>query len=471
MRASRAFAAVVSLCLPLVAAQANRTVDDFSPLVTYTPASAVTHGNFTGFDQSKLYNGTVSVMDGDNLPHGVSMSMNFTGSALWVYLAEPQTLSGSYFNAYSVYIDGGVVFDEGASFGEMTDAEYSILAYSNTTLALGPHTFTLQAPIGLVYFDYAIFTSNNPTPETSAVSPAALSGGATSTGKAGLPTQPDGAPSESSQAAGALKNASNIARTAGAVTAVVLILVAGIVVLLLLRRRRARTRGVQRLYDIDGKESGEEVYGAPGRGGARLSDLSTAQMSEATVLHAPWAAASQQSPHRTASVPPQMPVMSRNINSLSSASSSHAHSEQAVQYDAATNTLAYIPAADQEPQLQRVLAEQRAVEAECARPDPAQWWGDEKARLAAGTSAPARARVMNSSSPGSVGRSWSTRISSSAAPSTGTVYSASSSSIEAPPQDTAALSTFAAEMALLRAQVARLEGKLEDEGVPPPAYD
>ena len=67
-------------------------------------------------------------------------------------------MSGSFFDAYIVYIDGEDVFNEPSSLDEVTDAEYSILAYSNTTLALGPHTLTLQATIGLVYFDYAIFT-------------------------------------------------------------------------------------------------------------------------------------------------------------------------------------------------------------------------------------------------------------------------------------------------------------------------
>lgn len=64
---------------PLVAGQANRTVDDFSPQIVYTPASAVTHGNLTGFDISKLYNGTISIMNATELD-SVNMTMKFTGT-------------------------------------------------------------------------------------------------------------------------------------------------------------------------------------------------------------------------------------------------------------------------------------------------------------------------------------------------------------------------------------------------------
>lgn len=78
------------------------------------------------------------------------------GSALWVFIAKPQ-MNDSYGNGYNVYLDGAEVDEEG-SFDLNTDAEYANLAYSKTSMPLGPHTFTLEATDGLTYFDYAVFT-------------------------------------------------------------------------------------------------------------------------------------------------------------------------------------------------------------------------------------------------------------------------------------------------------------------------
>jgi hypothetical protein len=61
----------------LAAGQANRTVDDFSPLITYTPATNVTHLDTTGFDVSKLYNGTIGIM---NATDSMNMTLKFTGA-------------------------------------------------------------------------------------------------------------------------------------------------------------------------------------------------------------------------------------------------------------------------------------------------------------------------------------------------------------------------------------------------------
>jgi hypothetical protein len=61
----------------LATGQANRTVDDFSPLITYTPATNVTHLDTTGFDVSKLYNGTIGIM---NATDSMNMTLKFTGA-------------------------------------------------------------------------------------------------------------------------------------------------------------------------------------------------------------------------------------------------------------------------------------------------------------------------------------------------------------------------------------------------------
>lgn len=75
---------------PLTAAQANRTVDDFSPLVTYSPASAVEHLDTTGFDVAQLYNGTVALINATDV--AINMTMKFTGALI---LLLPSVCSGS----------------------------------------------------------------------------------------------------------------------------------------------------------------------------------------------------------------------------------------------------------------------------------------------------------------------------------------------------------------------------------------
>jgi uncharacterized protein YxeA len=71
-------AVVLTIYASVAEAQANRTVDDFSPLITYTPASNVTHTNTTGFDVTKLYNGTISIMNATTNT-AVNMTLKFTG--------------------------------------------------------------------------------------------------------------------------------------------------------------------------------------------------------------------------------------------------------------------------------------------------------------------------------------------------------------------------------------------------------
>ncbi|KAJ7264538.1 hypothetical protein B0H12DRAFT_231051 [Mycena haematopus] len=135
-----------------VEAQANRTVDDFAPLITYTPAADVTHLDTTGFDVTKLYNGTIGIM---NSTDTMNMTMQFTGTAVWLFVAKPQT-TDTFSDAYTIYLDGAEVDDVGDVDLE-TDAEYNNVAYSNEALHLGPHVVTLAAQ-SVVYFDYAVFT-------------------------------------------------------------------------------------------------------------------------------------------------------------------------------------------------------------------------------------------------------------------------------------------------------------------------
>jgi hypothetical protein len=71
--------------------QVNHTIDDASPLVTYR---AVIDRNLTGFDPSKLNDGTVTFIAAT--PHDSStISMNFTGTFPCTQI--PQILCGESF--------------------------------------------------------------------------------------------------------------------------------------------------------------------------------------------------------------------------------------------------------------------------------------------------------------------------------------------------------------------------------------
>ncbi|KAJ7315692.1 hypothetical protein DFH08DRAFT_820264 [Mycena albidolilacea] len=199
--------ALISTYAPLVAGQANRTVDDFSSLVSYSAVEAVTHLDSTGFDVTRLNNRTVAVMN-STVSASISMTMNFTGTALWLFLTMPATTPESTSTAsYTIFLDGAVVLDVGQTPLE-ADAMYNAVAYSNTSLHLGAHEVILRINDGgTAYFDYAVFTSDNPNPEISTA-----------------PVQPPastGTPSESAATGG--KPKTHIAAIAGAVTGGVLL--------------------------------------------------------------------------------------------------------------------------------------------------------------------------------------------------------------------------------------------------------
>ncbi|KAJ7131927.1 hypothetical protein C8R46DRAFT_1327015 [Mycena filopes] len=398
----------------LTAGQANRTLDDFSPQITYTPASAVTHLDTTGFDPTKLYNGTIGVMNGSSSTEGVNMTMHFTGTAVWLFLAQPSTTDG-FGTAFTVFLDGAQVDDvgEGSVPG---DAAYADLGYSNTKLPPGPHSIVMASDPGLpLYFDYGVFTSNNPDPETSIPPVLPLPSSSAASSAASKTT---GTPASASQSGVVPKKTgtSHVAAIAGA-TAGATVLIGAVVVLFLLCRRRRRQRPSNSSY-----HGGEPQM--PWRGPAFPSEYAYAARSPAPVMvdSVPHTAPSpspsrfEHQPQYPAPQPPQ---------------------RQAVEYgyppqQQQPSPVLYTPTEDTDTDVRRMLAEQRAIEAEYARPTA--WTVDEKV--------PAGARTPNGDARTDV-------------------------------------ENIAAEMAALRAQVARLEGTRgvgagaggEQVELPPPAYD
>ncbi|KAJ7750754.1 hypothetical protein B0H14DRAFT_3896887 [Mycena olivaceomarginata] len=144
--------------------QVNHTIDDASPLVTYR---AVIDRNLTGFDPSKLNDGTVTFIAAT--PHdSPTISMNFTGTAIYVFVAYPAGHNISFNSGFAARIDG-VTYGgwEVPNTAPMTNH----LAYRNTTMPNGPHNFLMQIlPEWELYFDYAVYTSGDPDPSPSSIS-------------------------------------------------------------------------------------------------------------------------------------------------------------------------------------------------------------------------------------------------------------------------------------------------------------
>ncbi|KAJ6549743.1 hypothetical protein B0H19DRAFT_1264655 [Mycena capillaripes] len=357
-RLTLALFTLVSAYAPLVAGQANRTVDDFSPLISYSPVDAVPHLDTTGFDAAKLNNRTIAVLN-STLSASLSVTMKFTGTALWVFLAEPVPTAARTFTAsYTIFLDGEEVLDVGQT-PLAEHAVYGAAAYSNTSLSLGVHEVTMRINDGgTAYFDYAVFTSDDPSPEASLV-----------------PVQPTGSSSASaststgaaaSVSAGAAKT--HNAAIAGAIAGGVLLFLAAFLTLLLLRRRHRHGAHPRPIYSSPPNRPG---YGAkPQIPAEPASSGSTDKLVLAD------------KPAGGASPPALVSTASHTSQQSTSPIRMQPHTLEyrpAQEYDeddmtSNTGTSASYPDAD----VRRMLAEQRAIAAEHARPDPAAWGGDEK---------------------------------------------------------------------------------------------
>ncbi|KAJ7098955.1 hypothetical protein C8R44DRAFT_888792 [Mycena epipterygia] len=523
---------------PLAYAQANRTVDDFSPLVSYSPASAVTHLNTTGFDVSQLYNGTVGLMNATQV--SINMTMKFTGSAIWLFVAKPETQDG-FGTAFDIFLDGVAVDDVG-SFDNEDKAEYSVLAYSNEELKLGPHTIQLAADDGgLVYFDYGIFTSNNATPEVP-IPPVHPSASATSasgpneSSGTGTVTAPTGSHSQQT-----LKATSHIAPIAAGVAGGVLFLLLFVAGACFVVRRRRRRVGPG---PIGGERKYNTYYGSGAGTGTGLDEqgsqaaLTAAHGSQRTLaydipggnMRDPFEAqVPVQQVYSTAVADSRYPQVHQNAPNQPYYPSAPAPAPHQSQYQhqpqyqyspethrGNTNAGPYTPSIrtdtpplnthpydahmdaememDPDAQLRRVLAEQRAVEAEYARPR-ASLWADEKAALRGASPSISRNVSRNGIMQSATGASASGRTQTQHAyppaprspypssPNLSSPYSPGASSsgharsvdhaggggVRTPttPGDPA-MSNIAEQMRALRAQVARLEVERVQLQVPTP---
>ncbi|KAJ7092871.1 hypothetical protein B0H15DRAFT_972491 [Mycena belliarum] len=224
---------------PILGVLTNHTIDDAGPLVRYIPADAglcigcVPSGQY---NPAFLNNGTVTnYVDEDNDKRAIEF--DFKGSALYVYFAIPNkptpVLQQCGFALDGVKADPSLL----QNFPALKD-QYNILAYGNPSIQDGPHTFQIQLSNNTeVNFDYAVFTSDDAEPISSAS--ATSSGSSTITLSTSQSQSLAHSASTSTSIAAATKNKPIGAIVGGTVAGAVMIL-AVILGLILWRHGRRR---------------------------------------------------------------------------------------------------------------------------------------------------------------------------------------------------------------------------------------
>ncbi|KAJ7197910.1 hypothetical protein GGX14DRAFT_667054 [Mycena pura] len=141
--------------LRVCATQTNHTIDDADPLVTYR---GTIDRSLTGFDPTRLNDGTVTFIPAPATDDSSAISINFTGTAVYVFIAYPAGRNDSLGSGFTARIDGG---PNGVWAVSRPTAMYNHLAYQNTVLANAPHNLVLHGHTEWeLYFDYVIYTSD-----------------------------------------------------------------------------------------------------------------------------------------------------------------------------------------------------------------------------------------------------------------------------------------------------------------------
>ncbi|KAJ6473400.1 hypothetical protein C8R47DRAFT_1145417 [Mycena vitilis] len=167
----RALWLLVVRVLFAVAGQTNHSIDDASGLVNYLGSKMLCIGcNYwveggEVLDVSSAHNGTVSLFS----DAAGAMEFKFIGNALYIFLVVPNV---------PILVAAKLNFSlDGVQVGSRLQAtsaatEYNISAYTNTSIMDGAHTFRMDVSAGaadlpiLCVFDYAVYTSNDPTPSS-----------------------------------------------------------------------------------------------------------------------------------------------------------------------------------------------------------------------------------------------------------------------------------------------------------------
>ncbi|KAM5539198.1 hypothetical protein V8D89_007071 [Ganoderma adspersum] len=132
------------------------------------------HLNPQTLDLNQIHNKTWHDATPLNSPTPTTITVHFTGSAVYVFNVVPNTLPNSTITIADIAfsIDGSNPY----TFTRQPDPNsdtilYNQLVYRNTTLEDGPHTLTMTVgSYSLVLFDYLLYTQSNDTTSATATS-------------------------------------------------------------------------------------------------------------------------------------------------------------------------------------------------------------------------------------------------------------------------------------------------------------
>ncbi|KAJ7662716.1 hypothetical protein DFH06DRAFT_1190672 [Mycena polygramma] len=243
--------------LTVIAVPKNNTIDDASGLVNYLGSSmfcaqcpaetldaAVEHYNFNA---REIHNDTLSSFQ---INVGGQLEFNFTGTALYIFLALPEQ---NTWPPLRFSLDGIQVGSrDPGNPSSVSIAAYNVSVYSNSSIPDGAHTFRMDVAAGvsgqIFFFDYAIYTSNDPDPSSSSVS---LSSGTTLSSSSVSQSSGTTLPSSSHTlpiSADAPKKKPPVGAIAGAVIGAVALICMLVVGLIFARRMKRKRRNI---LDLD----------------------------------------------------------------------------------------------------------------------------------------------------------------------------------------------------------------------------
>ncbi|KAJ7879770.1 hypothetical protein B0H14DRAFT_1595850 [Mycena olivaceomarginata] len=158
--------------LAVSAALTNHTLDDQAPSgVSYYPVAANTNVSLWGFNTTRLFNGTVSYMMVASTP--ITVSVVFSGVSIYMFLALAPAPDGTTYSQKCQFLMDGITvgdyIDSGTIYG---DGVYNMPAYANTSLVAGSHNLTMVAETTVIWFDYAVYTTDDVIPGATSPRPA-----------------------------------------------------------------------------------------------------------------------------------------------------------------------------------------------------------------------------------------------------------------------------------------------------------
>ncbi|KAJ7759595.1 hypothetical protein B0H16DRAFT_1533853 [Mycena metata] len=144
-------------CQTVHAAEVKHFIDDFDSVAVYQGATL--NRSLAGFAPSEIKDGTVTLVTASG-SDPAAISMNFTGNAVYVYVAYPSDRPAVVPSAFLIQIDG--VASGGWTRGNFSDPLTGFLAYENTTLSNSTHNVVIEVRQGWeLYFDYVVYTSTS----------------------------------------------------------------------------------------------------------------------------------------------------------------------------------------------------------------------------------------------------------------------------------------------------------------------